>query len=618
MGSAGPFWKQRLWPALVLPTAVAAGVIALTVLLATRYLAERNLNLYRVQVSDMALDLLANAAESYPLRGNLERMVSLVGTEDLVESLVIATGSPRMVVASTRLQEIGRPLAELEDAVLRSHMLEHATGPRGSVPRMKNLGRGGQTYVHDVELRLGDRPKHHSVVEGEIGLRLAAGELARLPSILVLSVTAAAAAGLLAAMLALTWIMRRRILRPIGSIIEAASRRGTGDKSARVTAPYPDEFSIVARTLNSAFDALEEHRRELVKLAVIADFTSNIVAVTRADETLEWANDAFAKCFGYEPAELANRRLRDVLHRPSTDRQGLDRFWRSVLEQKKISSGAEIFLSRDGREVEVEWEGRPLLDDSGEVANVVIIGRDLTESRAMQRDVNSAMLSVREEVAYTLHDILGGDLGGLAFRLKLLGEQLQRDGRAEAVALQEILEMVNDVSSRARGLSHLMAPVSPVLGGLEPGLKRLCESASRAYPKLDCTLSFSAAQIAVENWQAAHVYLIVQEGIQNAVRHGTPGLIRVTVRPVGDRLRVQVTSDGSVWNPESAHLGVGLRSMRYRASLMNAALSVRARGGITSIRCMVPLRTRASSPAVESAINTGKGSPDTRLCASGS
>jgi hypothetical protein len=39
---------------------------------------------------------------------------------------------------------------------------------------------------------------------------------------------------------------------------------------------------------------------------------------------------------------------------------------------------------------------------------------------------------------------------------------------------------------------------------------------------------------------------------------------------------------------------IGLRAMRYRASLMNAEFSVRVRpsGAITSVRCMIPLRPK--------------------------
>jgi two-component system nitrate/nitrite sensor histidine kinase NarX len=71
----------------------------------------------------------------------------------------------------------------------------------------------------------------------------------------------------------------------------------------------------------------------------------------------------------------------------------------------------------------------------------------------------------------------------------------------------------------------------------------------------------------------AEVIRIVQEALNNVRRHADATVVRVTIR-TDDHLRITITDNGRGFHPELAPAGFGLESMRQRAALIGAELSV--------------------------------------------
>jgi two-component system sensor histidine kinase DegS len=85
---------------------------------------------------------------------------------------------------------------------------------------------------------------------------------------------------------------------------------------------------------------------------------------------------------------------------------------------------------------------------------------------------------------------------------------------------------------------------------------------------------------------------IAQEAISNAVRHGKPTAVTVTLRWQAPRLTLRIKDNGS-GIPKSRlrkNKGIGLRSMRERAAQIGAKLVIQAGlGGGTRILVTVPI-----------------------------
>jgi signal transduction histidine kinase len=81
--------------------------------------------------------------------------------------------------------------------------------------------------------------------------------------------------------------------------------------------------------------------------------------------------------------------------------------------------------------------------------------------------------------------------------------------------------------------------------------------------------------------------------VGNALRHAGPSVIDIEYHCDGTHSRLEISDDGcGISSADKRNTGLGLRSMRYRASLIGATLDVarRPEGG-TRVTCVCPCRS---------------------------
>jgi signal transduction histidine kinase len=107
--------------------------------------------------------------------------------------------------------------------------------------------------------------------------------------------------------------------------------------------------------------------------------------------------------------------------------------------------------------------------------------------------------------------------------------------------------------------------------GLARALKSHLEKTSSARLRMSVEAPDSLPPLAAAVEVAA--YRIVQEAVANVVRHAEASSCTVRIFAEGNRLVLEVEDDGT-GIPEAAAGGVGLRSMRERASRLGGMLEV--------------------------------------------
>jgi two-component system sensor kinase FixL len=135
-----------------------------------------------------------------------------------------------------------------------------------------------------------------------------------------------------------------------------------------------------------------------------------------------------------------------------------------------------------------------------------------------------------------------------------------------------------------------ISPVTLERGGLLPALQTLI-GWSRASYSVDVRLRLSVrSPLLIGESAAAHLYLIVQEAINNAVKHGRARSIAVTLRTNPALVSLSIADDGvGIAENPARGAGMGLKLMEYRSAVIGGVLKIkRAPDGGTRIRCVCP------------------------------
>jgi len=113
--------------------------------------------------------------------------------------------------------------------------------------------------------------------------------------------------------------------------------------------------------------------------------------------------------------------------------------------------------------------------------------------------------------------------------------------------------------------------------GLMVALTKLAENVRRLFG-VSCSFSCEPPIFIHDNEMATHLYRIVQEAINNAIKHGRASTIIITLEKKGPTGLLTVSDNGrGVSKGMGGGKGMGLSIMRYRASMFGASLDMRSR-----------------------------------------
>ncbi|MFQ5571020.1 MAG: PAS domain S-box protein [Rhodothermales bacterium] len=222
---------------------------------------------------------------------------------------------------------------------------------------------------------------------------------------------------------------------------------------------------------------------------------------------------------------------------------------------------------------------------------VITMARDITEQKQMQEEILEISNREQRRIGQDLHDELGQLLTGIGFRLAELEGDLQRAHRVEAHDTAEVGELVKAAITQTRALAWGLNPISMESGGLTTALATLTEGIEQIYDEVTCTLEHPDFFHIDDRETATHIYRIAQEAINNAIKHGRASRIHVLLTQQDDMTTLTIRDNGSgIPAPDEREDGMGLRNMRYRASMIHGALDVaRTPEGGTVVTCQISL-----------------------------
>src|SRR5262249_40633047 len=175
---------------------------------------------------------------------------------------------------------------------------------------------------------------------------------------------------------------------------------------------------------------------------------------------------------------------------------------------------------------------------------------------------------------------LGASLGTSSSASPPSSAELQAD-------LREVQETVQATLNNVRSLSQALHPVILDEAGLESTVEWYIPTVER---QTGIAISYekSGTPFPVDGTAGIHIYRVLQEALNNVVRHSGAQRAWVRLRFLPQALELEVEDHGAGIQPQLPRQGIGLVAMRERAELLGGSIEfLEAREGGTLVRLKV-------------------------------
>lgn len=348
-------------------------------------------------------------------------------------------------------------------------------------------------------------------------------------------------------------------------------------------------LTIIVRNVSERTRMLEQLRREEERFRTLFRTAPSAILVIRPSlELLDW-NERAAAAFGLPVGSSGGRTMDDVF---LTDR-ARDEF-RAAIERVLDGDGEvelahSVGLPHREEPSRLRWRFAPIVDADGQALSVICLAADVTDQERaavhlehLRRRLVHAEETERSRLARELHDDLSQRLAALALELQVAYRSEQADSSSIPTdVIVPIQREIQDVARDVHALSRQLHPTVLEDLGLARALRSECERRTRAHG-VDVTFDDRSLGASAGPEVDLALFRIAQESIQNALRHGAPANVAVTLETgrTGE-LILGVEDDGVGFDLESGDVqkGLGIASMGERARLVAACLEIRSTPG---------------------------------------
>lgn len=336
-------------------------------------------------------------------------------------------------------------------------------------------------------------------------------------------------------------------------------------------------------------EAEVRYQRERDFIETLVNLTSAIIVLLDRQGRMVYVNDATLRLLGYERSDLLNRTPWEAgLMDPAETRRAKERLARLLAGEPNPPREA-ILRGKDGRRHYVELTSTSTRTPDNEADRIIVTGTDLTERHHLQQEILRISEEEQARIGHNLHDGIGQTMTGISALMEGLESELAGAQRATAARIRQLIQ---DAILEVRHMSHGLSPAAVRNRGLAGALQLLAETI-RLNHRTACELEVDPAIRLDDTERETHIYRIAQEAANNALRHGKPRAIKITLHREGENECVmEVHDDGSgIARPAKGRAsGIGIRVMDYRASCIKGVLEVKsARGRGTTVICRFPM-----------------------------
>jgi len=340
-----------------------------------------------------------------------------------------------------------------------------------------------------------------------------------------------------------SWLLARKLIRPLLELRQAADRISTGDLSAPCAPPEVEEFAAMAESLNRMALQLDDRIRTLLRQrneleAVLSSMVEGVLVMDK-EERLIRINRAASDFLGLKAEETIGRSIQEVVRNAD-----LHRFLARTRETSAPTED-QVVLRVGSDERFIQVHGTVLGDTGSHVLGVLVVMNDITRTRRLESVRRDFVANVSHELKTPITSIKG-------FVETLLDGALKDPKEAE-----NFLQIVARQADRLNAIIEDLLTLSKIEQGEEQESIVLEEAALREVVKSAvqaCELKASSKEIRIElsgdeqlraPINAPLLEQAVINLIDNAIKYSEPGSrVQVETCRRGNEIAICIKDSG--------------------------------------------------------------------------
>jgi len=197
---------------------------------------------------------------------------------------------------------------------------------------------------------------------------------------------------------------------------------------------------------------------------------------------------------------------------------------------------------------------------------ILVNEQEIVQLKAMIRGEEQE----RARIAQELHDGIGGMLAAAKMNLSPLRTNISPEGEK---GLNTVAKILSDTSEEVRKTAQNLMPHVLFRQNLQKALETYCESISNK-GGLTIALQFHGYTPLPDKSMELMIYRMVQELIQNIIKHAGATRAEIQIMQYDGRLHVTVEDNGKGFDTGKEYDGIGLQNLRNRANTLRGFLSI--------------------------------------------
>ncbi|MDX8340914.1 sensor histidine kinase [Draconibacterium sp. IB214405] len=197
-----------------------------------------------------------------------------------------------------------------------------------------------------------------------------------------------------------------------------------------------------------------------------------------------------------------------------------------------------------------------------------------SQQEEMIKNTIQAQENERKRIARDLHDEVGAMLSVVKLNVGRIEKKTEEE-KAKGLAA-ETKSYLDDVILQVRRISRALLPPSLEKLGLYPAIEELANWVNKS-DELTIETWVNGEQFRFDTKQELAVFRVVQELVNNAIKHANAGKININLRFSNRGLALTVSDNGRGFLlDEKMRTGLGLRNLESRTEMANAKIKLKS------------------------------------------